>query len=87
MNYKLCKTADLQIRVHWNNGSVSALSSGVPQGSVVAPVLFSLYMLPLGSLFRKHQVFVNLYADDSQVYLPLKHNLMNWKHCLHVYQK
>ncbi len=39
----------------------------------MGPVLFSLYLLPLRKVFDKHGINYHLYADDSQIYFPIKY--------------
>ena len=62
------------VRVGLGVSAPQTLMCGTPQGSVVSPVLLSLYTTPLQDITMRYGFEFVMYADDTQnVY-----NLLTW---------
>ena len=57
------------ININNTISSQTQLLYGVPQGSVLGPLLFILYTTPLSSIISQSPVNHKLYADDTQLFI------------------
>jgi hypothetical protein len=57
------------VSINGTNSPSVEMSTGVPQGSILGPVLFIAYLTGLGDVIRGMGISYKVYADDVQLYL------------------
>ena len=69
-SYLVCR--EQSVRVGQQQSSSTDCEHGVPQGSVLGPLLFTLYISPVARVISSFGVDQAQYADDTQLYVALK---------------
>ena len=57
------------VTINGEKSETKSLQRGVPQGSVLGPILFSVYTLELSYILEEHGVKYKLFADDTQFFI------------------
>jgi len=65
------------IAIGSERSETTALSTGVPQGSILGPLLFAFYVSPIGRVVHSHGLLYHQYADDVMLYTALLPSLNN----------
>ena len=81
------------VRFGRHSSSPNTCSSGVPQGSVLGPLLFNIYTSPVAKIANSFTVSQRQYADDTQLFISLSpsnfssglNNLTDCLDALHVW--
>ena len=66
-SYLRCRSQT--VIVDGDGSDPNPIQRGVPQGSVLGPLLFTLYTAPIEDLILSHNLNPVFYADDTQIYV------------------
>ena len=70
MSYLTERKQQTQIRKSFS--SETEVFYGVPQGSILGPMIFSMYTTPIGDLIKQCNLRYQMYADDTVLYTTIE---------------
>ena len=78
------KDRTYKVKVNNTISDPFSLDYGVPQGSILGPTLFSLYIKDIQEIIQSHNINSHFYADDIQLYMTCNENtdFTNLETCL-----
>jgi len=79
------------VRIGHHSSTPTSCTTGVPQGSILGPLLFATYTSPIATITHSFQVCHQQYADDTQLFIALNpsdpsSDIANLNTCLHALQ-
>ena len=66
------KSRKYYVQVEGSRSSWRTMKYGVPQGSVLGPLLYLLYTAPIADIIKAHNLQYHFYADDTQIYVTFE---------------
>ena len=63
------KNRSFSVKINKETSCIEIVIHGVPQGSILGPLLFILYTKELANIVARFNLKLHLYADDSSIYV------------------
>jgi len=63
-----------EVKINDTLSDAQSLALGVPQGSILGPILYSLYVQDIEKISEKYSIKVHIYADEVQLYTACDKN-------------
>ena len=84
-SYLSNRNFNVKIRCSMSNGVITFY--GVPQGSILGPILFLLYISEIERIAKLYGLKLHMFADDMQLYISFQRSdilssISNIEHCL-----